>query len=218
MDSTLSADLTTLRDEFSKGSVENTESVMETPLEPPTVGEPAELEVQIAPIESEFPAPSDPVAPPLYTPPTAPLAAETLPGLLAAEQAFDVQNMKLSEFVNWLAEDVQRGNTMVKTLAAEMSLAGFSASPPSDLTLAAAMWGKKNYQGQNAEETRNLIMKEATPVALRAEMDVFSSFEAESPTVLLAETRTATWKPWAQLAGLVSVSSLVTYVITSRKW
>ena len=64
---------------------------------------------------------------------------------LAAEEAHRVQTMKLSEFVSWLSE--QGGmDDAVKTLSAEMSLAGFAAPSAHDLTLAAAMWSKKNYR------------------------------------------------------------------------
>ena len=183
---------------------------------PPTASEPSEpVDVAVGEVtESEFPVPTPPQVAPLHVPIQEPLAAETVKGALAAEEAHRVQTMKLSEFVSWLSE--QGGmDDAVKTLSAEMSLAGF-ACLAHDLTLAAAMWSKKNYRGQNAEETVKTLLAESTPVSLRAEIEAFTPFNAEETFSLLSEEKTKDYRGLSVLVGGALISSLVAFMYTRR--
>lgn len=216
MDSELSEGLASLKQEFTKTPVEEAPSEMEVDL-PPTASEPSEpVDVAVGEVtESEFPIPTSPQVAPLHVPIQEPLAAETVKGALAAEEAHRVQTMKLSEFVSWLSE--QGGmNDAAKTLSAEMSLAGFAAPSAHDLTLAAAMWSKKNYRGQSAEETVKTLLAESTPVSLRAEIEAFTPFNAEETFSLLSEEKTKDYRGLSVLVGGALISSLVAFMYTRR--
>ena len=211
----LSEGLASLKQEFTNAPVEE---VAEVEVElPPTASEPAEPVDSVdteAPLV-EFPAPTAPVVAPLHVPIQEPLAAETLKGELAAEEAHRIQTMKLSEFVSWLSE--QGGmDDAVKTLSAEMSLAGFAAPSAHDLTLAAAMWSKKNYRGQNAEETVRNLLAESTPVSLKAEIDAFTPFKAEESFSLLSEDTSSTGRGYLLLGGSALVTTLLAYIYAKR--
>lgn len=216
MDLGLSENLATLKQEFTTAPVEETSEV-EVDL-PPTANSPTgpidsvDTEESIA----EFPAPSSPVITPLHTPITEPLAAETLKGQLSAESAHNVKTMKLSEFISWLSEDGHMDNA-IKTLSAEMSLAGFSASSAQDLTLAAAMWSKKNYQGQSSEETVNRLLAESTPVSLKAEIDAFTPFKSEETFSLLSEDNSKSLNPWMTFGGITILASFFAYMVTNNR-
>ena len=215
MTSGLSENLASLKQEFTTAPVEE---VAEVEVElPPIAGEPTgpvesiDTEVSIV----EFPTPVAPVVEPLHVPITEPLAAETLKGELSAETAHQVKTMKLSEFVSWLSAEGGMEDA-IKTLSAEMSLAGFSTPSTHDLTLAAAMWGKKNYRGQSAAETVNYLMKEATPVTLKAEIDAFTPFNAEETFSLLSEDTSKSLTPYFTLGGLLTTGALVALFVSKR--
>jgi len=209
----LSENLATLKQEFTTAPVED---VSEVEVEiPPTA------EVPTGPLDSvdtessivEFPAPMPPVVAPLHQPITEPLAAETLKGQLSAESAQRIKTMKLSEFISWLSAEGGMDDA-IKTLSAEMSLAGFSAPTAHDLTLAASMFGKKNYQGQSAEETVNHILAESTPVSLRAEIDAFTPFNSEESFSLLAEDQSKSIIPFVTFGAISIIASIVAYKVT----
>ena len=103
-----------------------------------------------------------------------------------------------------------------ETLKGEMSLAGFSAPSTHDLTLAAAMWSKKNYRGQSAAETVNYLLKEATPVTLKAEIDTFTPFNAEQTFSLLSETESKSLTPYLTFGGLLTGTALLAYFVSKR--
>ena len=211
----LSEGLASLKQEFTNSPVEEVAEV-EVDL-PPTASEPAEpVDVAVGEVtESEFPAPASPVVAPLHVPIQEPLAAETVKGELAAEEAHRIKTMKLSEFISWLSE--QGGmDDAVKTLSAEMSLAGFAAPSEHDLTLAAAMWSKKNYRGQNAEETVKNLLAESTPVSLKAEIDTFTPFKAEESFSLLSEDTSSTGRGYLLFGGTAIVTTLLAYIYAKR--
>jgi hypothetical protein len=208
MDVGLSENLATIKQEFTTAPVDL----------PPTANIPTgpldsvDTEESIA----EFPAPTPPVITPLHTPITEPLAAETLKGQLSAESAHNIKTMKLSEFISWLSEDGDMDNA-IKTLSAEMSLAGFSAPSAQDLTLAAAMWSKKNYQGQSSEETINRLLAESTPVSLRAEIDAFTPFNSEETFSLLSEDNSNSLNHWMAFGGITILASVLAYMVTNNR-
>ena len=205
MDSGLSENLATLKQEFTTAPVE----------------EVSEAEVPTGPLDSvdtessivEFPAPMSSVVAPLHQPITEPLAAETLKGQLSAESAQRIKTMKLSEFISWLSAEGGMDDA-IKTLSAEMSLAGFSAPTAYDMTLAAGMFGKKNYQGQSAEETVNNILAESTPVSLRAEIDAFTPFNSEESFSLLAEDQSKSIIPFVTLGAFTIIGAMLAYQVT----
>lgn len=210
MDSSLSDNLNSLKQEFGLTSspVETGEGpVTELEIElPPAAEEPVSEPVAVVEeVGDDFTMPAPPVVEPLYRPSTQPLAAETV----------RVQNMKLSEFMSWLAEDQQGMDNMIKTLSAEMALAGFAAPPTHDLTLAASTWAKKNYRGTSAAETRDMILREATPVTLNAEMSSFAVKPSEPSFVLAAEEGVSA-KSWLGLGGLLIGSGVLAYVLGRR--
>ena len=215
MTSGLSENLASLKQEFTTAPVEEVAEVeVELPpaaIEPTGPVDSVDTEASIV----EFPAPVAPVVTPLHVPITEPLAAETLKGELSAETAHQVKTMKLSEFIAWMAEDGTMDDA-VKTLSAEMSLAGFSAPSTHDLTLAAAMWSKKNYRGQSAAETVNYLLKEATPVTLKAEIDTFTPFNAEQTFSLLSETESKSLTPYLTFGGLLTGTALLGLLISKR--
>jgi len=217
MDSDLSENLTSLRNEFSVGNSETkpTEPVEVNVSLPPVSEAPSEVSIDdvppAPPVPQTFPIETQPQVAPLYVP-----AVEPVAGVLAAETAFNVKSMKLSEFINWLSDDKKAADTMIKTLAAEMSIAGFESPSSEDLTLAAGMWAKKNYQSQNAQETRKFIIKNSSPVELRAEMEVFSNFNSNSNTILLSETKESMIKPFAIFGALLAGGTYISYLVTRK--
>jgi hypothetical protein len=205
MASGLSENLATLKQEFTTAPVE----------------EISEVEVPTGPLDSvdtessivEFPAPMIPVVAPLHQPITEPLAAETLKGLLSAESSQNIKTMKLSKFISWLSAEGGMDDA-IKTLSAEMSLAGFSPPTTHDLTLAAGMFGKKNYRGQSAEETVKNILAESTPVSLRAEIDAFTPFKSEESFSLLAEDQFKSIIPLVTLGAFTIIGAMLAYQVT----
>jgi hypothetical protein len=123
--------------------------------------------------------------------------------------------MKLSEFMSWLAEDQQGMDNMIKTLSAEMTLAGFAAPPTHDLTLAASTWAKKNYRGTSAAETRDMILREASPVTLNAEMTSFATKTTE-PSFVFASEEESSVKSWLGLGGLLLGSGALAFFLGRR--